>query len=257
MNQRYTTVTETPGVRVTTEAVQMMVTRYSVASRYSEGKAVLEVACGAGQGLGYMARKADAVVGGDYDGDLVRIARDHYRGRVGLLQLDAHHLPFRDGAFDTVVLFEALYYLSEPEKFTIESRRVLRDRGVLAICTVNKNWSDFNPSPYSTRYHSAPDLFALLAEHGFETELFGAFPTTAASLSQKAVSLIKRTAVASHLVPGSMKGKEWLKRIFYGKLTPLPAELDGDMAEEAPLTPIDAHVSNSEYKVLYAIARLR
>ena len=252
----FSNVTEVPGLKVTNHAVQMMVTRYAVASRYAGGRAVLEVACGAGQGLGYMARTASSVVGGDFEGSLVKAARDHYRGRVGLLQLDAHHLPFKSGSFDTVVLFEALYYLSDPEKFVQDSRRVLCEGGVLAICTVNKDWSDFNLSPYSTQYHSVPDLFGLLSRHGFDTELFGAFPTAVGSFSEKTVSLIRRAAVSLRLVPRSMKGKEWLKRVFYGKLMPIPAELDGDVAEAAPLVPIARDIATSEFKVLYAIGHL-
>ena len=253
----FSTVTEVPGLKVTSQALQMMVTRYAVASRYAKGRAVLEVACGAGQGLGYMARTAASVAGGDLEWSLVNAARDHYRRRVDLLNLDAHHLPFRKGSFDTVVLFEALYYLSDPQKFAQESRRVLREGGVLVICTVNRNWSDFNLSPHSTRYHSAPELFQLLTKQGFETELHGAFSTTTDAMSQKAVSLIKRTAVALRLVPRSMQGKEWLKRIFYGRLTVLPPEVDRELASEEALVPISSKVPTSQYKVLYAIGRAR
>ena len=86
---------------------------------------------------------------------------------------------------------------------------------MLIVCSVNKSWSAFNPSPFSTAYYSAPELFALFTEHGFRTEIFGAFPTTTDSLLRKVVSLIKRTAVSLHLIPRSMKGKQWLKRIFF------------------------------------------
>ena len=47
----YATVTETPGNRVTRDAIAMMYTRYAFAARYCEGKQVLEVGCGAGPGL--------------------------------------------------------------------------------------------------------------------------------------------------------------------------------------------------------------
>ena len=114
---------------------------------------------------------------------------------------------------------------TEEEKVIEECRRVLREPSAFIMYSVNKSWSDFNPSPFSTAYYSAPELFTLLTEHGFQTELFGALPTITDSSTRKMVSLIKRTAVSLHLIPGSMKSKQWLKRIFYGKLACLPAEL--------------------------------
>jgi hypothetical protein len=161
-------------------------------------------------------------------------------------------------------MYEAIYYLPDPDKFFEECRRVLRSAGTLIVCSVNKSWSDFNPSPLSTTYYSAPELFALFTNHGFQTELFGAFPTTTDSPSRKMVSLIKRTAVSLHLIPGSMKSKQWLKRIFYGKLASLPAELGQQTMEEPQksqagseaLMPISSETSTGQFKVLYAVGHL-
>ncbi|MBI4282095.1 MAG: class I SAM-dependent methyltransferase [Chloroflexi bacterium] len=264
MPAEYTAVTENPGDLITSEALQMVVTRYSLATQHSQDRDVLEVGCGPGVGLGYLAQKARRVVGGDFDANMIRAAQHTYRGRVGVVHLDAHALPFADRSFDVALLYEAIYYLPEPGRFLDECKRVLREHGMLIVCTANKSWSDFNPSPFSTAYHSAPELFALLTEHGFQTELFGAFPTTTDSLSRKAVSLIKRTAVYFHLIPKSMKGKEWLKRIFYGRLVPLPAELSPEPAQGLPegqaepgaLMPISVEAPTGRFKVLYAVGRL-
>jgi ubiquinone/menaquinone biosynthesis C-methylase UbiE len=204
------------------------------------------------------------VVGGDYDAGMVRTAQRTYRGRVGVVHLDAQALPFADRSFDVALLYEAIYYLPDPGKFLDECRRVLREPSMLIVCSVNKGWSDFNPSPFSTTYYSASELFALFTEHGFQTELFGAFSSTTDSLSRKAVSLIKRTAVSLHLIPGSMKGKQWLKRIFYGRLIPLPAELSPEpaqglykgQADSGALMPISSEGSTGQFKVLYAVGRL-
>ena len=57
-------------------------------------------------------------------------------------------------------------------------------------------------------------------------------------------------------MPSSMQGKEWLKRIFYGHLTPLPAELEEAADYEAILAPVPKDGPNTQYKVLYAIGRL-
>lgn len=250
----YTTVTEVPGSMATREQQARLYHRYHTASRYAARKRVLEVACGAGLGLGYLVCTASIVVGGDYTENLLRIAQSYYKGRVPLVRLDAHHLPFRDRAFDLIVLFEAIYYLGQPEQFIAESRRVLSDGGTLLIGTVNKDWSEFTPSALSTCYFSVPELRDLLTQHGFvNLEFFGAFPTTATSLKQKMVSLIRRMAVTLDLVPGTLGPRELLKRIFYGQLTPLKPEIEDGMAELEPLVPIPSEFPNTEYKILYAI----
>ncbi len=253
MAKDFTIVTEVPGVGATKEQLARLHQRYSFGSRYCQGKRVLEVACGAGVGLGYLGRTASLVVGGDYTDSLIRTAQNHYRGVLPLLRLDAHSLPFKDASFDTVVLFEALYYLHNPDKFLQEGHRILSEKGTLVLCTVNKDWSDFNPSPLSTAYYSAPELFSLLTRNGFQAELFGGFPVVAGSASQKAVSLVRRTAVSLHLIPKSMKGKEWLKRIFYGKLAPLPAELSWEGDKQTLPAPITSEVPTDQYKILYAV----
>lgn len=252
----YTTVTELPGCGASREQLRTLYHRYRTASRYCEGKDILEVGCGAGQGLGYLAKRAKRVVGGDYTEANLRYAREYYKERAKLVCLDAHHLPFSTDSFDVVILFEAIYYLVSPEKFLEESRRLLRSRGVLIVCTVNKDWSDFNPSPFCVRYFSGPELVAMLRQHDFEVELFGAFPAATRSLKDKFVSIIKRMAITLHLIPKTMKRKEIFKRIFFGKLSPVPAEIEEGMVDYIPPAPISCEAANYEYKVLYAVARL-
>ena len=251
----YSTVTEVPGFQSSLEAASMMYTRYANAARLCEGKAVLEVACGAGQGLGYLGTRASRVVGGDYTNELLGVAYKHYDGRVPLVQLDAHMLPFQDSSFEVIILYEAIYYLQRPEDFLDECRRVLQGKGVVLICTVNKDWSDFNPSPFSTRYFSTQELGQLLKEHGFGVELYGAFPVANGTAKDRIVSLIKRVAINLHLVPKTMKGKEVLKRLFFGKLAPIAPEITEGMAELFPLVALNGESNSSKYKVLYAVGR--
>lgn len=258
MTQSYSTITETPGIGATKEQLSMLYTRYKWAADASHDKEVLEVACGAGQGLGYIARSAKKVIGGDIDENNLRSATAHYKDRknIEIRKLDAHQLPFPDKSFDTIVMYEAIYYLQEPEKFFRECKRLLRDSGRLLISTVNKEWADFNPSPFSTRYFSARELSQLLRSYQFQVSVFGAFPTQGNTAKDRLVSLIKRTAVALGLVPKTMRGKQWLKRIFLGKLAPLPREVGENMALLAPLEPLDSQASAPYYKIVYVSAQL-
>ena len=90
-------------------------------------------------GLSYLAKKANRVVGCDIDEDILKYPNETYKDRedITVMQADAQNLPFDDNSFDVVMLYEAIYYLPEPEKFVNEAKRILKDGGVLIICTVN------------------------------------------------------------------------------------------------------------------------
>ena len=256
MASNYTTVTEVPGLRASREQSAMLYTRYAFAAEFCHDKQVLEIACGSGQGLGYVATKARKLIGGDYTENLLKSAQQHYRSRVPLMRLDAHALPFQASSFDVVLFYEAIYYLANPEHFLDECRRVLREKGMLLLCTVNKEWPDFNPSPFSTRYFSARELSELLRKHRFQVELRGAFPVRKDSAKVHVVSFLKRVAVALHVIPKTMKGKELLKRIFLGSLSPLPSEVHEGMAGYIPPVAISDTEVCPRFKILFALAHL-
>lgn len=256
MDVNYTIVTELPKAKAPKEQLERLYQRYRFASQFCEGKDVLEVACGGGMGLGYLAKKAKKVVGGDIDEKILEIAKDTYKGRdnIEIHRLDAENLSFEDNSFDVILLYEAIYYLAQPERFIKEAKRVLRKGGKLIICTVNKDWSDFNPSPFSIKYFSAPELYSLLSQEFSSIELYGAFSVAKVGIKDMIISTIKRIAVFLHLIPRTMKGKEFFKRLFWGKLTSLPSEIKEGMAEYCEPVPIFCEVPNSKYKVLFAIA---
>ena len=251
----YSTVTEVPGDNATQEQAARVFQRYRFAMDFCDNRDVLEVACGAGQALGYLARKARRVVGGDCTEKLVISAKQYYKDRAELYLLDAHKLPFRDRSFDVVILFEAIYYLRQPDEFVIEAHRVLREDGVLLITTVNKDWPEFNPSPFSTQYLSVPELQQLLVNNGYSTKFYGGFSAIPRTTKEKIIAGIRKIAVKSHLIPKTMRGKELLKKVFYGKLIPLKAEILEDEYEYVPPEPVSSDTVNSEYKVIYSVAR--
>lgn len=250
----YSGVTEATGIYVTREALAMMYTRYRYAAEFCHGKDVLEVACGSGGGLGYLARSARKVIGGDYTESLVRGANRHYRNRIALLRFDAQTLPFRPANFDVVVLYEAIYYLPDPARFMDECRRVLRPRGTLLICTVNKELPDFSPSAHSTRYFAVAELSKLLRGHQFDTQLFGAFSISNQSLTHQAVSWIKRCAGKLNLIPQTMKQKEWLKRLFLGPLLQVPPEVRDGVVPYCSPVPLTDDLTVNGYKQVFAVA---
>lgn len=256
MSYNFTTVTELPGHKASEEQFKRLYQRYHFASQFCKEKDVLEVACGSGFGLGYLASAAKRVVAGDVDEGILKYAIDHYRdrGKIEIKVLDAQNLPFEENCFDVIILYEAIYYLSQPERFIQDARRLLREKGVLIISTANRDWTGFNPSPYSTKYLSAQELQSLLSQEFSKVEILGGFPANENSLRSKTTSIIKRTARVLHLIPKTMKGKEKIKRIFFGKLKTLPREIKEGDVEYLPPVQILSLPSDIQYKVIFAVA---
>jgi SAM-dependent methyltransferase len=252
----FVTVTELPGSRASREQLDMAVTRYRLAAELAEGRDVLEVACGSGMGLGMPARRARTLVGGDFDPKLVEVARRQYGDRIDIRRLDAQALPFPKASFDMLLMLEAIYYLPDAARFIAEARRVLRPGGVLFLCSANREWPGFNPSPFSHRYYSLRELGDLLRDAGFEPELRVGFPAGGGGWKSSVIGLIRKTAVKLRLIPNTMEGKERLKRLFYGRLQPLPNELTDIDGEFHPPVAHSGTGPVNNWKVLYAIGRL-
>lgn len=249
-------IIEVTGCRVTKEQIERIYSRYRFASEFCTGKDILEVACGCGQGLGYLAKMANKVVGFDIDYKLLAMAKDLYRSRrnIAILKADAHNFPFADKSYDVVILYEAIYFLQDPDKAIREASRVLRDNGVILVSVVNKNWPDFNPSPYGHRYFSSWELKKILIDNGFRyVDMFGDCVVIAPTVKDRIVSLIKKIAIMLHVIPRTMKAKEFLKRIFVGKLKLMPAEVKDGIASYVSPSGISAANLNPEYKILFAV----
>jgi SAM-dependent methyltransferase len=250
----YSGVTETPGTLVSREAISMGLSRYEIVRRLAAGQRVLEVACGSGQGLGYVGRDAEFIVGGDITSQLLDAARAHYKGTVPLVQFDAHQLPFAESSFDIIQIHEAIYYMARPDRVFEECRRVLSADGILVVSSINPEWADFNPSAYAAGYFNATELnTALLRAFRFVEMSFG-FRVPSRTLSGVAFSALKRAAVRLKLIPKTMSGKTMLKRIFLGRLQPVPVEFTRECA------PIDVpQATNPEeatkFRIIYAVAR--
>lgn len=253
----YTLITEAPGAKATKDQLARLYQRYHFAKQLSTDKLVLEVACGSGIGLGYLAKNARKVVGGDIEEKNVNLAQTLYLSHsdITIDILDAHNLQFPNNSFDVVLLYEAIYYLKETQKFVSEAKRVLSKNGRLIICTVNKDWEDFHPSPYTHKYFSVPELYELLIPAFSEIKLYGAFPVEEGGVKNGVVSFLKRTAVNFNLIPGSLKARVYLKRIFMGKLKPLPEEVYENMSSYEPPIEITENTANKSFKIIYAVAK--
>ena len=102
----------------------------------SPGDRVLDVACGPGNFTRGFARAAGEglVVGIDASRTMLAVAvRETESVNVAYVRGDACALPFRDGSFDAICCFAALYLIQEPMRALDEIARVLAPGGRVAL----------------------------------------------------------------------------------------------------------------------------
>lgn len=253
----YLAVTETSDQFGSQEQVQRIYNRYGWAAERVNGADVLEVACGAGQGLAHLTSCAKSLKAGDISNALVEKASRVSDATVEVSQFSASSLPFDSSSFDAVLLFEAIYYLKNAEEFLREASRVLRPGGKLLLVTANKDLFDFNPSPASHIYFGVRELDDLLSQNGYVAQFWGGCSTQSVSSWEKILRPIKKAAVDFGLMPKTMKGKAWLKRLVFGKLIPIPISFNqSDVVFKFPSS-ISKNVADSVHKVIYCEAILQ
>jgi ubiquinone/menaquinone biosynthesis C-methylase UbiE len=250
----YCSVTEITGEPISQEQVERLCNRYHWAEKLCKGKDVVEAACGTGQGLGLLLQSSKSLEAGDYSEPVLIIARHHYGDRVALKQFDAQELSFPDASKDVILLFEAIYYLPNAKKFVKECARVLRPDGFVLIATANKDLYDFNPSPHSFKYYGVVELRDLFATYGFRTEFFGYLSVADISLRQKVLRPIKKIVANAGLMPKTMAGKKFLKRLVFGKLVKMPAEINKETCLYKEPDVISAEMPDVNHKVIYCVA---
>ena len=123
------------------------------ASGLSDGMRVLEVATGSGEMFRRLVRanRGGATIGVDLSPNMAartqRTARRKYpSARTHCQAVDARHMPFRSESFDAIFCCYLLELLSTEDisKTLGEFRRILKDRGRLALVLIGQNTALFN-----------------------------------------------------------------------------------------------------------------
>jgi ubiquinone/menaquinone biosynthesis C-methylase UbiE len=116
------------------------IARYLFATKFVEEKLVLDVACGTGYGTALLAEKAYRAVGIDISKEAIIHCKKVYKeDSVCFLNMDCTSLAFPNEIFDSIVSFETIEHIYDPEKFVKELYRVLKPGGQVLISTPNRD----------------------------------------------------------------------------------------------------------------------
>ena len=140
------------------------VARYAFASRFAEGKRVLDTGCGTGYGAAELAQSALQVMGIDIAPDAVEYARTTYPiHNLLFLVSSGAATPFPPNSFELVVAFEVIEHLQDYRAFLNECARVVTPQGLFIVSSPNKSYYA------ESRAKTGPNPFH---EHEFEAEEF-------------------------------------------------------------------------------------
>lgn len=256
MDADYSIITELPDTKIPVEQLERFYQRYKFAQSFSANKRVLEIACGGGQGLNLFKNNARQITGVDIDKKNLDVAKKTYKtdSKITVEFHDANDLQFAEKSFDLIIIFEAIYYLENTDKILKICKRILSDEGILIIESANKEWKDFNPSPFASKYFCAEELYTMLLEAGFKPEIYCSYKIgDNKSINTTILSYIKRIAIQLHLIPRSMKYKKYLKKIFLGKQILLPAKLTDGMCDYVEPEKISPQNYDPQFKVIFAL----
>ncbi|MGA2874922.1 MAG: methyltransferase domain-containing protein [Nitrososphaerales archaeon] len=121
-------------------------------AQINEGMRVLDLACGSGEPSLSIARTfgpTGHVVATDIVPGMLEsaeaTARSRHISNIEFRHVDAETIPFPDGTFDAVTCRFGVMFFSDPERAMREARRVLKNRGFVALVS-------WGPLKYNPRY---------------------------------------------------------------------------------------------------------
>jgi ubiquinone/menaquinone biosynthesis C-methylase UbiE len=147
--------------------------------KFIANKVVLDVACGTGYGTWILSQEAELAIGLDISKETLTYAKNRFgrTSNVEFILSDAHYLPFRTGAYDTVVSFETLEHMIRYEDFVRDVTRVLRKNGMFIVSTPNRKLTSPRegqpPNPFHVKEFSVEEISQLLNVFFSAFQLYG------------------------------------------------------------------------------------
>lgn len=140
--------------------------RYRLALQYAKGAKTMDAASGTGYGCFTLATESASVTGIDISEEAVKFARLNFNAdNIEFVVGDVLSLPFEDNSFDLVTAFEILEHVTEPEKFLLELRRIVKNDGCIIVSTPNLEFCKTNePNPFHVKEYTLKEFRQVLAD---------------------------------------------------------------------------------------------
>jgi 2-polyprenyl-3-methyl-5-hydroxy-6-metoxy-1,4-benzoquinol methylase len=158
---------------------QEHIVRYHKLADYEIGKYVLDIACGSGYGANFLSTLTDRVLGVDQNDATIFENKEKFSKNINLeFEVgNAEKLSYSSGSFHSVVSFETIEHLQQPEAFLGEVQRVLRLGGLFFLSTPNalitKPENGIPKNPYHVKEYTPEELQNLLSKYFEVVAVFG------------------------------------------------------------------------------------
>jgi 2-polyprenyl-3-methyl-5-hydroxy-6-metoxy-1,4-benzoquinol methylase len=130
--------------------------RYAYAERITDGKRVLDIACGTGYGTAELAKSATSAVGVDISEESIAYANANYQApNLEYIHASATDDIFASSSFDLICSFETIEHLTEKERLAYlqNLKKWLKPDGTILFSTPNRTIvSPFSAKPLN-QYH--------------------------------------------------------------------------------------------------------
>lgn len=101
--------------------------------RNLSGLKVLDVGCGYGALLAALSKKGAIPTGIEINEEVIISAKNFIGANINIIRGNSEKLPFKNGAFDVVFLFDVIEHVKDPYKSIEECKRVLKPNGILYV----------------------------------------------------------------------------------------------------------------------------
>lgn len=143
-------------------------TAYHFALPMAAGKTILDYGCGTGYGTNFLYRRATppTLKGVDVSEAAIAFCRASYEDIAdSFLLIKPGRLPFADGSFELITLFQVIEHVLDDVGLILELHRVLAPGGLLLITTPNVEFSGGDPlsplNPHHIREYDSKSLSML------------------------------------------------------------------------------------------------
>lgn len=145
---------------------------YNEAAKVVKGN-VLEIGCGEGYGIEWLAPKAEKYTAIDkFPTDISLYAKGMQH--VSFQQMSIPPIQFDSDSFDAIVTFQVIEHIEDDEGMVKEMQRVLKPGGILVLTTPNIKMS-LTRNPWHVREYTVAQLRDLLKKYFSKVEMNGVY----------------------------------------------------------------------------------